>query len=222
MRKRKKIINLKIILTFLITFTIITYALFSKFEKVVIQPITYESYLKNYFIRKSLWQIYFSINEIMRVFPEIKEIELNKNIFNKTLVVRLTISQNIAIICDQHKCLYLDNSGQIIKPTIIDKKKLVRISSSLNIEESSLLHPQLREFLIYLFEYANFSSLILREIKIYPNFDLGVIDLQNREFLFDPSKNLEEQFKKFHLILENEKIIGSRFDLRISKKIYYR
>jgi hypothetical protein len=220
--KRKKKIFSKIILTFFLILIVIVFIFFFQFKKVIIEPQKYAVHLSYYFENKSPAQIYLNIKQIMINFPEIKKIEIRSNIFTQSLLVKLKISQMIANICDQQKCFFLDNFGEIIIPRVFEKKNLLRITSFLPIENNSTLNPEIKRFLTFLFEYANFRSLLLKEIKIYSNFDLGVIDSQNREFLFDPNKNLEEQFKKFHLILEDKKIFATRIDLRITKKIYLR
>ncbi len=89
------------------------------------------------------------------------------------------------------------------------------------IKKNTLLNPEIKNFFNVLFEYANWKPFVLKEITIYKNFDIGVIDNENREFLFDPSKNIEEQIKKLHIFL-NKKFTGKRIDLRITKKIYFK
>lgn len=220
--KRKKKKFPKIILTLLSILILSFFIFWFQFKRIIIEPQKYSDELIHYFENKSPFQIYLNIKQIMLNFPEIKKIEIRNNLFAQSLIVKLEISEIIAKICDQQKCFFLDNFGEIIIPKIRENKNLLKITSFLPIENSSALNPKIKKFLVFLFEYANFRSLILKEIKIYPNFDLGVIDYQNREFLFDLSRNLEEQFKKFHLILEDEKISGTRIDLRIPKKIYVR
>lgn len=219
-KKKKKSFNL--ILTLLLISSIIIFIFSFKFNNVIIEPPVYAHYLENYLKNKTIFQEYFSIKKIMLDFPEIKKIELKLNLFKQSLTLKIQPAIIIAIICDQEKCLFLDNNSQIIKPKIKPQNNILKIESSLKIEENSQLHPELSKFFLFLFEYSNLESFVLRKIKIYPNFDVGVIDQHNREFLFDPSKNLEDQFKKLHLILKDKKISATRIDLRISKKIYLR
>jgi hypothetical protein len=164
----------------------------------------------------------------MKDFPEIKKIDLRVNIFKQKLFLKIKSSEIIAQICDEKNCFYLDNYGEIIESrrefTQTQRgstRTLLRIYSHLPIEKNTLLNPEIKNFLSLLFEYANWKPLVLKEIKIYKNFDVGVIDSENREFLFDPSKNIEEQIKKLHIFL-TKNFPGTRIDLRITKKIYFK
>jgi hypothetical protein len=174
---------------------------------------------------KTFYEIFPNLKKIMKDFPEIKKIDLRANIFKQKLFLKIKSSEIIAQICDEKNCFYLDNYGEIISPastsTETRRKQLLRIHSFLPIEKNTLLNPEIKNFLSLLFEYANWKPLVLKEIKIYKNFDVGVIDSENREFLFDPSKNIEEQIKKLHIFL-TKKFSGTRIDLRISKKIYFK
>ncbi len=148
--------------------------------------------------------------------------------------MKIKSSEVIAQICDEKECFYLDNYGEIIEPRggltrtgtrlHAGRQGLTRtllIYSFLPIEKNTLLNPEIKNLLSLLFEYANWKPLVLKEIKIYKNFDVGVIDSENREFLFDPSKNIEEQIKKLHIFL-TKNFPGTRIDLRITKKIYFK
>lgn len=221
MRKKRKL-SFKLILTLLLISLIIIFIFSFKFKNVIIEPPAYAIYLENLLKNKTIFQEYFSIKKIILDFPEIKKIEVKQNFFKQSLILKIQPATIIATICDQEKCLFLDDSNQIIQPRIKPQNNLLKIESSLKIKESSQLHPELSRLFLFLFEYSNLETFILRKIKIYPNFDVGVIDKYSREFLFDPSQNLEEQFKKLHLVLNDKKISATRIDLRIPKKIYLR
>lgn len=221
MRKKKRL-NLDLILTLLLI-SLITVFIFSfRFENIVIEPPDYAPYLINYLKNKTPFEIYFNLNKIMSTFPEIKKIEVKQNLSKQKITFKMELAGMIAKICDQKKCFFLDNTGQIIQPQIKPPNNILKIDSSLEIKNNSQFNPELLRLFTFLFEYSNLESFILKEIKIYPNFDVGVIDKQNREFLFDPNRNLEEQFKKLHLFLTDKKISATRIDLRIPKKIYIR
>ncbi|GIW67467.1 MAG: hypothetical protein KatS3mg096_335 [Candidatus Parcubacteria bacterium] len=240
MRRRKKEFPYKIILSLLFVFIIFYFVLFFEFKEIVIEPESFENYLRPYWQNHSPYEIISSLKKIMIDFPEIKKIEIRSNIFEQKLFLNIKSSQIIAQICDKDKCFYLDNYAEIIIPGELRNirratskilitnnqyqnvaRHYLLIYSHLPIENNTLLNPEIKNLLSLLFEYANWKPLILTEIKIYSNFDIGVIDSQNREFLFDPAKDIEEQIKKLHIFL-TKNFPGTRIDLRISKKIYFK
>jgi len=220
MKRRKRKLRVDLILTLIFVFLIFSFIFLFKFKNIVIEPEDFGKDLMTYFKDKSPYQIFSNLKEIMLNFPEIKKIEIMSNIFEQKLKVEITASKIIAQICDQKNCFYLDNYGEIIIPH--NKEPIgLKIYSFLPIEKNTLLNPEIKDLLALVFEYANWKPLILKEIKIYSNFDIGVIDDTNREFLFDPAKNTEEQIKKFHIFL-TENFSSKRIDLRIPKKIYFK
>jgi len=231
MKKRKRKLRVNLILTLVFVFLLFSFIFFVKFKNIVIEPEDFENYLMPYFKDKSPYQIFFNLKEVMTNFPEIKKMSIRSNILEQKLKVKITASKIIAQICDQKNCFYLDNYGEIIIPGLwqklgqdrphIEKSVGLKIYSFLPIDKNTLLNPEIKNLLVLVFEYANWKPLILKEIKIYSNFDIGVIDDTNREFLFDPTKNIEEQIKKLHIFL-TENFSGTRIDLRIPKKIYFK
>lgn len=223
MMKRKRKLPIKIILLTFLIFFIFYFIFIFRFEEVIIETEPFKNHLKEYFEGKSLYEIFSKMNEIMVNFPEIKKLEIKINIFKKKLNIKITNSKIIAKICDPQKCLYLDSYGEIIEPKLKNSNQanLLKINSSLPIERDTLLNPEIKNLLSLVFEYANWKPLILKEINLYSNFDVGVIDKNNREFLFDPEKEIEEQIKKLHIFL-TQNLAGQRIDLRIPKKIFFK
>jgi hypothetical protein len=223
MKRRKKTKLIKFILPLIFLFLIFSFIFFFRFKEVETDPETFLNYLSPYLKDKALYKIFPNLKKIMKDFPEIKKIDLRSNIFKQKLFLEIKSSEIIAQICDEKNCFYLDNYGEIIShispPT--SNFHLLLIYSFLPIEKNTLLNPEIKNLLNLLFEYANWKPLVLREIKIYKNFDVGVIDSENREFLFDPSKNIDEQIKKIHIFL-TKNFSGTRIDLRITKKIYFK
>jgi len=222
MKRRKKTKLIKFILPLIFLFLIVSFIFFFKFKEIETEPEIFINYLNPYLKDKTLYEIFPNLKKIMKDFPEIKKIDLRANIFEQKLFLKIKSSEVIAQICDEKNCFYLDNYGEIIVPgTRKLTRTLLKIYSFLPIEKNTLLNPEIKNLLSLLFEYANWKPLILKEIKIYKNFDVGVIDSENREFLLDPSKNIEEQIKKLHIFL-TKNFPGTRIDLRITKKIYFK
>lgn len=221
MRKKKKI-NYSFVFGGIIIFSFLFYLFFFEYQGIEISPAFYSSKILPYFQKKSLFFIYQSIKKIMIDFPEIIKIEISHNIFQRKIYLKIKSSKILAEICDLQKCFYLDNYARIIKNQK-PENQLIKINSFLEIKENTLLHPLLKNFFLYIFEFANYYSYPIKEIKIYHNFDVAVVDLKNREFLFDPNQDISEQIKKWYIFLKqfDEKFKNSqRIDLRIKQKIY--
>jgi hypothetical protein len=234
MKKRKKTKLIRFILPLIFLFLIFSFIFLFRFKEIEVEPETFINYLTPYLKDKTLYEIFPNLKKIIKDFPEIKKIDLRANILKQKLFLKIKSSEVIAQICDEKECFYLDNYGEIIEPRggltrtgtrlPAGRQGLTRtllIYSFLPIEKNTLLNPEIKNLLSLLFEYANWKPLVLKEIKIYKNFDVGVIDSENREFLFDPSKNIEEQIKKLHIFL-TKNFPGTRIDLRITKKIYFK
>lgn len=220
--KRKREKSLFFLILPLFIFVLFFYFIFIfNFKEVNIKPENLKPYLNPYFIQKSPFNIYQNVKKIMIDFPEIKKISLKLDPLKQKLNIEIEATKIIAKICHYQNCFYLDNSTRIIKPKILPTDNLLTINSLLPIEENSLLNPEIKNLLVILFEYANWKPLIIKEIIIHPNFDISVIDEKNREFLFDPSKNPEEQIKKMEIFFKKN-YPGTRIDLRIPLKIYFK
>lgn len=199
---------------------IILFFLFFKFSNINIEPKKFESVLGYYFSNQSLWTIFNNSRFIMNNYPEIIKINIKPNFLNLSISVKINETTYVAKICDQKECFYLDTFSRIIKPKLTVPEKMPLIEAHIQITNNSLLHPLLQNTLATIFEYANWKPMIIRKIIIYSNLDIGIIDSSNKEFIFDPYKDIEQQIKKME-IFNNKKIQGKRIDLRINKKIYF-
>lgn len=227
MKKRKnyKKIRLSFVFILIFIFGFFYLAYFYHYEKINIEPAELKLYLTPYLENKNPITIYPALKLILKDFPQILRIKATHNIFRKEISLKITQAILIAKICDLKKCFYLDNHARIIdvKKDLFTNKQLLEIKSYLDIKNNSNLHPLLKNALLNIFEFANYFGISLKEIKIYSNFDLGVIDNKNREFLFDPHRDMEEQIKKFYLFIEKIKNDqAQRIDLRIYQKIYFK
>jgi hypothetical protein len=220
MKRRKRKLRISLILSLILFFLISYFVFFYRFQKIIIEPVEFKNDLLPYFQNKSPYQVFLNSKQITAEFPEIKKINIKSNLLQQKLEIKILTSKIIAKICDQKQCFYLDNFAEIIAPKKQQTPNLL-IYSFLPIEKNTLLNPDIKNFLALVFEYANWKPLILKEIKIYSNFDIGIIDNLDREFLFDPSRDIEEQIKKLHIFL-TKNFTGKRIDLRITKKIYFK
>ncbi|GBD34534.1 hypothetical protein HRbin35_00260 [bacterium HR35] len=230
MRKRKKKFRFSFSL-FLLIFLISVFSyllVFKKIKNFIIDPPEKLSLISSYLENKSFIEIYFQIKKILKENPNIVYLELKPVLYPFGVKIKIKEAKVIAQIYDfkNQEIYYLDNYGRIAKNLKQDKRHFLEIISFKKIQNNSLLHPKLQKLFSILFEIANLKNFYLKQIKIYSNFDVGVINNQNQEFLFDPNKDVEEQIKKFIFFLDfqNKEQLKNitRIDLRIPKKIYFR
>lgn len=221
MKRKQKRLTFLIILTFSFIFLLVYFLFFFNFKTIIIEPENLNKYFQTYLIKKNIFNLTKNIIQIIKDFPEIKKISSKFNLFKSQVDIKIETTKIIAKICDKDKCLFLDDSARIIQPKINFLENFLFIISELPIKSNTVLNPEIKNLLALIFEYANWKPLILKKIKIYTNFDIGIIDKDEREFLFDPSKNLEEQIKKMEIFLRKN-FEGKRIDLRIPQKIYFK
>jgi len=225
MAKKKKLklklkLPLNLILSLIAIFFIVYLIFFFEFKEIKIQE-KETDYLKSNFKNKSLSESIFLAKELINKYPEIKQIKIRKDFFNQRLIFDVKSSHPIFRICDPKKCFYLDNYGEIIESKIYLNKKIPLIYSYLEIKKETIIHPKIKTFLDIFLQYANWKPFIFKQIKIYHNFDISVIDVKDREFIFDPNKDIIEQVKKMEIFLQKN-FQAQRIDLRIKKKIFFK
>lgn len=201
--------------------------LFFKITKIQVDPPEIEKLAEKYFLNKSPLIVILNLKKFLKENKEIISAELIPDFWNRKLIVKIKKSEIIAQIYDKrnNKIFYLDNYGRILDINFDDGKK-IKIVSYKSIKNNSLLNPKLTKLFSLLFEFSNFYNFPIKEITIYSNFDLSFLDKNNRIYLLDPNKDIEEQIKKLYIFLqyEKKKSLGSikRIDLRIPKKIYFK
>jgi len=209
-----------VILIFLITFGY-------QFEKLSVNPPAKLTQLEKYFLKKNLAQILLNLPQAFKENPELVELKVSFNFWQKEIKLEAKSGEVVAKIEDarNNKIFYLDTYGRInsnFKPS----DEILTIISYKSIKDNSLLHPTFQKFFSLLFEFSNFYNFPLKKIIIYSNSDIAVYSEQNQEFLFDPYKDQKEQLKKLLIFLNYQKEKNlkniSRIDLRIPSKIYFK
>jgi hypothetical protein len=165
------------------------------------------------FFRKNLAQ------KIFETYDSVIKIKFKPNFLNFSLNIDLEKEDPVAIICSTD-CFYLGSHSYIYKDSI--ENKYLPIFSQLEILKNSYLDPTLTNAFSKIFEYSNLNSLILRQAEILSNKDIKIITSDNKEILFDPNKNIDEQLKKLGYFLTNYKNPYNRIDLRIPGKLYFK
>jgi hypothetical protein len=165
------------------------------------------------FFRKNLAQ------KIFETYDSVIKIKFRPNFLNFSLNIDLEKEDPVAIICSTD-CFYLGSHSYIYKDSI--ENKYLPIFSQLEILKNSYLDPTLTNAFSKIFEYSNLNSLILRQAEILSNKDIKIITSNNKEILFDPNKNIDEELKKLGYFLTNYKNSYNRIDLRIPGKLYFK
>jgi hypothetical protein len=169
-----------------------------------------------------LYYIFFKkdlAQKIFNTYESVIRVKFKPDFINFKLNIDLEKEDPVAIICSSN-CFYLGSHSYIYKDSI--ENKYLPIFSQLEILEASYLNPILTNALSKIFEYSNLNSLILKQAEILSNKDIKIITSDNKEILFDPNKNIDEEIKKLHYFLTNYKNSYSRIDLRIPGKLYFK
>jgi hypothetical protein len=169
-----------------------------------------------------LYYIFFKkdlAQKIFNTYESVIRVRFKPDFINFKLDIDLEKEDPVAIICSSN-CFYLGSHSYIYKDSI--ENKYLPIFSQLEILEASYLDPILTNAFSKIFEYSNLNSLILKQAEILSNKDIKIITLDNKEILFDPNKNIDEEIKKLHYFLTNYKNSYSRIDLRIPGKLYFK
>jgi hypothetical protein len=169
-----------------------------------------------------LYYIFFKkdlAQKIFNTYESVIRVRFKPDFINFKLDIDLEKEDPVAIICSSN-CFYLGSHSYIYKDSI--ENKYLPIFSQLEILEASYLNPILTNAFSKIFEYSNLNSLILKQAEILSNKDIKIITSDNKEILFDPNKNIDEEIKKLHYFLTNYKNSYSRIDLRIPGKLYFK
>lgn len=181
-------------------------------------------------------------NIIFSDFPRILSIEIKKNIFNKTIDLRIIERKEAGIFCRNNpsfaeaaagKCYYIDKEGVIFEEAPQTSGTLI-----LTIKDNSEKGVEIgrsaidREFMTELTNLKDdlLSPLNLKVLDFIIDSgilkDLRVDTNEGWYILFDSSRDFKNQLQALRLVLE-EKIKDGRkkleyIDLRIENRVYYK
>lgn len=200
-----------------------------------------QSSLDDFLYKKTL--IFFDRNNIflatsnklretlIKDFPRILFIEVNKSIFKKTIDLEITERKGAGIFC-KNECYYIDKYGVIFEEapqtsgTLI---LLIKDHSERDIEMGMEVIE--KEFMAELIElrarlFDKFNLRVLEFIvETIPYKDLKVNIHEGWYILFDKSRDLKNQLQALELVLA-EKIEEREnleyIDLRIENRVYYK
>lgn len=246
---RKKII---IFLWILFLFLVLSYTLFfSPIFKIKEIKVSGNRAISNEEIRDSLDKflkkkilIFFNKNNIFLVtedgvekvifkdFPRVLSIKINKDIFKKTIDLKIVERKEAGIFCKK-ECYYIDEDGVIFEEAPQTSGTLILVIKDNSEGEAemgkSIVEEKFMAELIDLRSYLS-SQLNLKVLDFtIESDDSGDFKINTNEewyILLDRSRDLKNQLEALRLVLE-EKIKEGRqkleyIDLRIENRVYYK
>jgi len=169
---------------------------------------------------------------LVKDFPRILSIEINKNIFKKTIDLKIVERKEAGIYC-KGECYYIDKQGVIFEEAPQTSGTLILlikdyserdIKIGMEVIEKEFM-TELIDLRTYLFDKFNLRVLEF-VIETIPCKDLKVNTHEGWYILFDKSQDLKNQLQALKLVLE-EKVKEERggleyIDLRIENRAYYK
>lgn len=206
---------LKFIISLFIVAIFFYFILIHKFTEIDIQPLKWQTFFPK---NQSYITYVLTAKNLIQQKPEIVSIQIQPNLYWKKLKINIREAKPIAIICYSEKCYLLDSYARILNNN--QKNELFLIESKQKIV-TGILNPKLTEMFYAIFSYSKWKPYPIKKAIIHKNLDISIYDLNDKEFLFDPNQSIVEQIKKWHLILNDQRIQeAKRIDLRIPKKIF--
>jgi len=184
-------------------------------------------------------------NGLVRAFPKIATLKIEKNILKRTIEITLTERKSLGIICKAKivstgkmpkeeitNCFYADKEGVIFESAPQTSGSLILLIKDYSTEEFLLgkktiegkLISSIYDLKTELLQKTNILSLWF-ELHAFPPEELKVITSEDWYMLFDLSRDLKSQLLTLKVALD-EKIKNRQnleyVDLRIENRVYYK
>ncbi|MFZ5559480.1 MAG: cell division protein FtsQ/DivIB [Patescibacteria group bacterium] len=174
-------------------------------------------------------------NDLLKKFPQISELEVEKNLIKREIKIIIKEREEFGIVCQENtkNCFYIDKLGFIFKEAPQTSGSLVilikdyssrdyKIGEKIFEENITNFIGETREFLI---SEINLQVLEFDNLSFPPD-DLKVITNESWYILFNLQKQAQDQLSALKAVLE-EKIKEARkdleyVDLRIENRVYYK
>lgn len=165
-------------------------------------------------------------------FPRIFSIEINKNVFKKTIDFKIIERKETGIFCKKD-CYYIDKKGVIFEEAPQTSGTLILVIKDYSEGEVEIGKNVIeKEFMTELIDLRSYllSQLGLKVLDFTigpdPLKDLKIDTNEGWYILFDKSQDLKNQLEALELVLE-KKIKEVRkdleyIDLRIENRVYYK
>jgi len=179
--------------------------------------------------------------ELMKKFPQISRLQIEKNIPKRTIKITLTEREELGIVCKAEEknegeviknCFYIDKEGVLFKNAPQTSGSLVLLIKDFSLEDFSLGKKLFSEQIINsivelrdnLFLQINAKALWFGSFT-YPPKEIKVMTSEGWYVLFDLARDVKSQLSLLKAALA-EKIQNRKtlqyVDLRIENRIYYK
>jgi len=164
-------------------------------------------------------------------FPIIASVVINKNIFKKSINLKIVERKEVGIFCGK-ECYYIDKNGIIFEKAPQTSGALILVINDYSNREIEIGSKVLSEKLIadfietsdYLATQLNLKALEF-VFEMGPSGDLKINTNEGWYILLDMSRNFKNQLQALELVL-GEKIKDRSsleyVDLRIENRVYYK
>jgi len=179
-------------------------------------------------------------NKLLKEFPKIAEIKIEKNVFKKTLTITLKEREKTGIICKAEKingaetvkdCFYFDKNGIVFENAPQTSGALMLLIKDFSSTQLALgnkiLEPELIGSMIEIknnFPQAG-NGIAWFELSMLPPKEIKAVTIKSWYILFDATRDMIKQFLILKTAL-SEKITNTDnleyIDLRIENRIYYK
>ncbi|MDP2934703.1 MAG: FtsQ-type POTRA domain-containing protein [bacterium] len=186
-------------------------------------------------------------DKLLKEFPKISEVRIEKNIFKRTIAITITERKSLGIICKAEKsspvettkdgetiknCFYIDKNGVIFEDAPQTSGSLVLLIKDFSSEEFSLgkkiFEEQIINSIVEIRENLTSSTNIKIdwfENRTIPPKELKLVTSKGWYILFDSTRDIKKQLSILKTAL-SEKIKTTDnleyIDLRIENRIYYK
>jgi hypothetical protein len=179
--------------------------------------------------------------ELAKKFPQISHMDIEKNLFKKTIKINLTEREKLGIVCKAEEtdnnetvksCFYIDKEGVMFKNAPQTSGSLVLLIKDFSLEDfflgKNLFSAKVINSIIDLKENL-FSQIKAKSLWFasftYPPKEIKVMTTENWYVLFDLDRDIKSQLLLLKTALA-EKIQNRStlqyVDLRIENRIYYK
>ena len=173
-------------------------------------------------------------SQLLQKFPEIMDLKISKNIFNKKLEINIQERESIGIFCETSKdmCFYFDKNGIVFEKAPDTSGGLIDLIKDYSQKEFKIGDEVLNKDLIdniLIIKNELFQKIGLKvasfDIDSYPVEELRVVTNESWYILFSLNRDIKSQLLALEVALD-EKIQNRSslqyVDLRIENRIYYK
>ena len=170
--------------------------------------------------------------ELLGKIPKISDLDVKKNIFKRELIINLIEREEVAIVCKESKCFYIDKSGKVFEDAPQTSGSLIiaiNDVSGRNIKLGDKIFDEVFINSVLEIKEDLFNKMDLRILNFdsmnFPVQDVKAITSERWYAFFNFKNNIKSQISALKAAL-SEKIKDRTslqyIDLRIENRVYYK